>query len=52
MESSILTVNDIEGEISWIKGTDRAYLTIEKQVQELEKRREDILFAVKALIML
>lgn len=52
MESSILTVQDIEGEIAWIKGTDRAYLSIEKQVQELEKRREDILFAVKALIML
>ena len=52
MESSILTVSDIEKEIAWIKGTDRAYLVIEKQVKELEKRRDDILFAVKALIML
>ena len=52
MESSILTVRDIEKEITWIKGTDRKYLAIEKQVKELEKRRDDILFAVKALIML
>ncbi len=52
MESSILTVNDIEKEITWIKRTDRPYLIIEKQVKELEKRREDITLAVKALIML
>lgn len=52
MESSILTVSDIEREITWIKGTDRAYLVIEKQVKKLEKRRNDILLAVKALIML
>ncbi len=52
MESSILTVHDIEKEITWIKGTDRPYLIIEKQVKELEKRREDITLAVKALIML
>ncbi len=52
MESSILTVSDIEKEITWIKGTDRTYLVIEKQVKELEKRRDDILFAIKALITL
>ena len=52
MESSILTVSDIEKEITWIKGTDRPYLVIEKQIKELEKRRDDILFAAKALIML
>ncbi len=52
MESSILTVRDIEKEIAWIKGTDRPYLVIEKQIKELEKRRSDILFAIKALIML
>ncbi len=52
MESSILTVSDIEREIAWIKGTDRTYLVIEKQVKELEKRRDDILLAIKALIML
>ncbi len=52
MESSLLTVRDIEREISWIKATDRPYLVIEKQVTELEKRREDIFCAVKALITL
>ncbi len=52
MESSILTVSDIEKEITWIKGTDRTYLVIEKQVKELEKRRDDILLAIKALITL
>ncbi len=52
MENSILTVSDIEKEITWLKGTDRPYLVIEKQIKELEKRRNDILLAVKALIML
>ncbi len=52
MESSILTVSDIEKEMEWIKGTDRSYLVVEKQIKELEKRRNDILLAVKALIML
>lgn len=52
MESSMVTVREIEKEILWIKGTDRAYLVIEKQIKELEKRRDDILLAVKALITL
>lgn len=52
MESNILAVNDIDKEINWIKGTDRSYLVIEKQINELEKRKNDILTAVKALIML
>lgn len=52
MESSISTVSDIEKEITWIKSTDRSYLVIEKQVKELEKRRADIMLAIKALIML
>ena len=52
MESSVLTISDIEKEITWIKGTDRPYLVIEKQVKELEKRRADILLAAKVLIML
>jgi hypothetical protein len=52
MESSLLAVNDIDKEINWIKGTDRPYLVIEKQINELEKRKNDILTAVKALIML
>ena len=52
MESSVLTISDIEREITWIKGTNRTYLAIEKQVKELEKRRADILLAAKVLIML
>lgn len=52
MEGNILAVNDIDKEINWIKGTDRPYLVIEKQINELEKRKNDILTAVKALIML
>ena len=52
MENSLLTINDIEKEISWIKTTNRPYLTIEGHVKELEKRREDIFESVKALIYL
>ena len=52
MENSLLAVNDIDKEINWIKGTDRPYLVIENQIHELEKRKNDILTAVKALIML
>ena len=52
METILLTINDIEREITWIKTTDRPYLDIENQVKELEKRRNDILASVKALIIL
>ena len=52
METSLLTINDIEREITWIKTTDRQYLDIENQVKELEKRKNDIFFAVKSLITL
>ena len=52
MESSILTESDIEKELEWIKGTNRPYLIVERQVKELEKRKNDIFLAVKALIML
>lgn len=52
METSLLTINDIEREISWIKTTDRPYLEIENQVKELEKRKNDIFMAAKALIIL
>lgn len=52
MESSYLTVQDIEKELAWIKTTDRPYLTIETQVKELERREQAILESVKALIYL
>lgn len=52
MESSILTILDIEKEIAWIKTTDRPYLTIEARVNELTKRQAAIFDSVKDLITL
>lgn len=52
LESSILTLMDIEKEISWIKTTDRPYLTIEARVNELTKRKSVIFDSVKNLIAL
>ena len=52
METDLLTIHDIEGEIAWIKTTDRPYLEIENQIKELEKRKNDIFLAAKALIAL
>lgn len=52
MENGYLTISDIEKEIEWVKTTDRPYLTIESQVKELEKRRQNIFESIKALICL
>lgn len=52
MESSILTLLDIEKELNWIKTTDRPYLEIEKVVNELNERKGIIFESVKALILL
>ena len=52
MESSYLSVNDIQKELDWIKSTDRPYLEIDKQVKELERRQNAIYESVKALIYL
>ena len=52
MESSILTMLDIEKEIAWIKTTDRPYLTIEARINELTKRKTVIFDSVKDLITL
>ncbi len=52
MESSYLTVMDIEKEMEWIKETDRPYKTIEMTVKELERREQAIFESVKALIYL
>jgi uncharacterized tellurite resistance protein B-like protein len=52
MESSILTLMDVERELAWIKGTDRPYLTIEAMVNELADRRNVIFESVKDLIAL
>lgn len=52
MESSMLTMLDIEKELAWIKTTDRPYLTIEARVNELEKRKNVVFDSVKDLITL
>lgn len=52
MESSILTIQDIEKEIVWIKTTEQPYLTIEARVNELAKRQTVIFDSVKDLITL
>ena len=52
MESSILTLMDIEKELEWIKTTDKPYLTIEAMVNELADRKNVIFESVKDLISL
>lgn len=52
MESSILTLLDLEKELAWIKTTNRPYLTIEAMVNEITGRRNTIFESVKDLISL
>ncbi len=52
LESSMLTIMDIEKEIKWIKTTDRPYLTIEAMVNELIDRRNVVFAGVQDLIAL
>lgn len=52
MESSILTLMDLEKELDWIKTTDRPYLTIESMVNEIADRKNVIFESVKDLISL
>lgn len=52
MESSILTLMDIENELEWIKTTNRPYLAIESMVNELNDRKNVIFESVKDLIAL
>ena len=52
MESSILTLMDIEKELAWIKTTSKPYLTIESMVNELADRKNVIFESVKDLISL
>lgn len=52
MESSILTLLDIQKECSWIKTTNRPYLQIEEIVKELAKRQQTILESITNLIAL
>lgn len=52
MESSMLTLMDIERELAWIKTTNRPYLTIEAMVNELADRKNVIIESVIDLITL
>ena len=52
MESSIMTLVDIENELNWIKTTDKPYLVIEAMVNELADRKAVIFDSVKDLISL
>lgn len=52
MESSIMTLMDIERELAWIKTTDKPYLTIEAMVNELVDRKNVVFESVKDLISL
>lgn len=52
LESSILTLMDIEKELAWVKTTNKPYLTIEAMVNELADRRNVIFESVKDLISL
>ena len=52
IESSILTLMDVEKELEWIKTTNKPYLTIEKTVKELADRKNVIFESVKDLIAL
>ena len=52
MESSILTLMDIEKELAWIKTTNKPYLVIEAMVNELADRKNVIFDSVKDLIRL
>ncbi len=52
MESSILTLIDLERELKWIKSTDRPYLTVETMVNEIADRKNVIFESVKDLIAL
>lgn len=52
MESSILTLVDMERETAWLKTTDRPYLTIEAMVNEIADRKNVIFESVKDLISL
>ena len=50
MESSFLTLMDLENELAWIKTTDRPYLTIETMVNEISDRKTAVLESLKDLI--
>lgn len=52
LESSLVTLMDLEKELAWIKTTDKPYLTIEAMVKELENRKRVIFESIKDIITL
>lgn len=52
LESSLVTLIDLEKELAWIKTTDKPYLTIEAMVKELENRKRVIFESIKDIITL
>ena len=50
LQSSILTMLDLEKELNWIKTTKKPYLTIEAHVNEINKRKSAIMESVILLI--
>lgn len=52
MESSYLTLLDLENELAWVKTTDRPYLTIEAVVNEIADRKAAITDSIKDLLTL
>lgn len=52
MESSMLTIMDIERELTWVKTTNRPYLVIEAMVNELLVREKVVSESIVSLITL
>lgn len=52
LESSLLTMLDLDKELEWIKTTERPYLVIEAMVNEIADRKDAVMQGVKSLISL
>ena len=52
MESSMLTVLNIEKEIAWLKTTDKSYTEIDTMITELKKREDAVAEGVYCLMAL
>lgn len=52
LESSFLTVMDLEKELLWVKTTDRPYLSIEVVVNEIADRKNAVFTGVRDLVLL
>lgn len=52
LESSMLTLLDLEKELAWIKTTNRPYLTIEAMVNEIADRKNVIMESIMDLVSL